>query len=342
MATKTQETKQNGQLATAGDTTLAKADKTISQNFVAKVEKQFIAEIGAPIAWNSLHRALAQHLYVKIDAQLQALEVKRSNSRQKASDPPITWENINMTKLAIDATQIVMLELDASLSGHVYPIPYLNKRTKKYDLDLQVGYKGVDHVHRKFAIDVPVDIVYELVHETDKFSYGRNDQGIAWVKHERTNPFDPGKVIGGFGYITYEDQRKNRVVIVEQREFDKARKGAKSNDFWGGEQKEWVDGKLVETGFDEKFEKEMQFKTVVRRVCKTIALDSSKINTSNLVALEESKLDAIDDVIDAEVAEYANGETVDVQTGEVLEIGAGTVTEQPSEPAPAEEEDTGY
>src|SRR5262249_46856929 len=154
---------------------------------------------------------------------------------------------------------------------------YPNSRTKLYDVDLRPGYMGEDHCHRKFAINPPLDIWYQLVHETDEFSYGKNIEGGDWVKFEQTSPFKPGEVIGGFGYITYDDPRKNRVVIVEYREFEKAMKASKGVEFWGGVQDQWVDGddgkrKKVKGEFDEKFQKEMMYKTVVHRVAAKLPL----------------------------------------------------------------------
>lgn len=288
---------------------LAVAEPTLTpaEKFVARVEKQFAAEMGSPVAWTQLQKTLAQHLFAKIDAQLNVLEIKRSKDKYKKDDPEITWANVNMTKLAVDAVSRVSLELDAFLPNQINVIPYLNGRTGKYDVDLRIGYMGVDAITRKFALDPVLDIEYQLVHETDKFSYGTRD-GVAYRNFEQTSPFSPGEVIGGYVYVTYNDPRKNKVIIVEYREFEKAMKASGGTQFWGGVQKEWADkpggGRhQVETGYDEKFRKEMMFKTVVLRGCKKLALDPAKINS--VIA---SELDAIDVEVTAEADTYANQE----------------------------------
>ncbi len=313
---------------------------TISERFVQKVERQFVAEMGSPISWTPLQKALAQHLYVKIDAALSALEIKRASNSYKKNDPPITWENVNMTKLAIDACNRVNVGLDANIPNHIHVIPYLNKRTGKYDVDLRIGYTGVDHCARNFATDPPIDIKYQLVHETDVFKYG-TQHGIAFYDYQQTSPFDPGKVIGGFGYVSYEDPRKNQVVIVEAREFEKARKASGGVEFWGGEQTGWVDGKKVNTGYDEKFEKEMQFKTVVIRVTKKIALDPSKINAATLSAISEAHMDAIDAEITEEVAANANREPLSLSAPTIQDAATSQPERQPSlvEEPPGETEE---
>lgn len=300
--------------ATTNGTLPEPSQLTISEKFVSKVEKQFVAEMGEPLSWTPLQRALAQHLYVKVDNALVALELKRSKASSKKNDPPITWENVNMNKLAMDAVSRVTLELDAAIPNHIHVIPYLSSATGKYDIDLRIGYAGVDHCRRKFAVDPPLEIRYQLVHETDKFSHGVRN-GIAYVEFEQSQPFSPGEVIGGFGYVSYDDPRKNRVIIVEYREFEKAMKASKGVEFWGGEQTTWENNKRVAAGFDEKFRKEMQYKTVVHRVCAKIALDSAKVNSANLAALSDAQIDDYADEMDQEVAQFANVEVLELPVG---------------------------
>lgn len=289
-------------------------EPTISEKFIAKVQRQFQSEMGSPLAWTPLQRTLGQHLYLKIDASLRDLEIKRQKNNAKRDDPPITWANVNMTKLALDSVHRINLELDALIPNHIHVIPYLNGRTKQYDVDLRIGYMGVDHCHRRFSIDPPLDIRYQLVHDTDKFSYGENG-GIAYVNFEQTNPFSPGTVIGGFGYITFEDPRKNRVIIVEYREFEKARRSSYGTEFWGGPETKWVkeDGRnvKVETGeYDERFEKEMQYKTVVLRVANKLPLDPNKVNVAAWDTITAAEIQMVQDDVDQQISQHANKETL--------------------------------
>lgn len=329
---------------------------TASQSFVKKVERQFNAELGQGVNWSPLQQRLAQHLFVKADAALKALEIKRASNSYKQNDPAITWQNVNMTKLAIDAVHRVNLGLDALIDNHIHIIPYLNKRTGQYDVDLRIGYKGVDHIARNFSLEQPIEIKYQLVHATDSFEMGSNEYGGEKPIFKQSNPFDPGKVIGGFGYIRYAEPARDRVVIVEYREFEKAKKASGGVEFWGGIQKKWVDKKLVDGEFDEKFEKEMQFKTVVFRVCKHLTLDPEKINADTVAAMRAAELDAIDAQVEEEVSRQGNGETLSLQPVQpqeaVIVTEAGepaaavsatpTVTTVAEQPTLGAEEDPGY
>lgn len=294
-------------------TPVAATQKTHGEMFLEKVQNQFVAQMGAPTSWTPLQKALAQHLFVKMDLAFREAEVRRASNRQKKDDPPITWANVNMLDLANEAAKIVRWEIDAELPNHVNVTPYLNGRTNKYDISLSPGYEGVRHLHTKFAVNPPKKTSFFLVHADDSFDI---DNSAGWPQpiHKRGNYFKPGEVIGGFGHIEYEDPRSNIVAPVEYREFEKAEKASKNVDFWGGEKDEWAFNPATKqrekTGkkiIVEGFRKEMQYKTVVLRVCKKhLPLDPAKINVSEVNRFLEAELDVIEAEAQDAIDENAN------------------------------------
>src|SRR3990172_5924052 len=242
--------------------------ETVSQRFVEEIEKQFKAEVGDSLAFTEYEKTLAQHMFAKIDATLKSLEIKRSDKGVEGL--PVKWENINMTKLALDAVHRIGLGLDALIPNHLHPIPYFNKRLKKYDLDLRLGYVGKDYCRRELAIEKPLDIRYELVYKNDVFK-----------------PLIRGEVIGGFGYIMYEDTIKNKLIIVPLKEFEKAEKIAKTQDFWG----------------ESNWKERMQYKTLVHRVTDKLPIDPKKLNIKSYAYVESQEGDAIDIKEEKDVSE---------------------------------------
>src|SRR5690606_12867086 len=113
-------------------------------------------------------KALAQHLFLKVNNVLKDLETKRLNAT-KPYGTPYTWQNVNMRKMAVDAVHRVQLGLDALIPNHIHPVPYFNKREGKYDIDLRVGYVGQAYYRVKTAVEEPLDVVYGLVYSTDRF-----------------------------------------------------------------------------------------------------------------------------------------------------------------------------
>lgn len=266
---------------------------TTSERFVAEVQRQFTAQMGSQLAWTDYQRTLAQHLFLKIDATLKALDAKRQDNQAS-----YTWENVNLQKLALDAVHRVSLGLDALIPNHIHPIPYWNSALKKYDIDLRIGYVGKLFCRTELAVEKPLDVIIHLVHETDRFVplFRGANREIESYEFEVTQPFNRGPVVGGFGYIMYEDPRKNRLVLVTMEDFDKARRAAKSTEFWGDEK-------------DEKWRKEMMYKTVVHRVADKIPLDPRKVNAPSYAYIEAQEAEAEE----REMAAKANGVVIDVE-----------------------------
>jgi recombination protein RecT len=289
-------------------TEVEKAEPTYSQRFTSMVVTEFGSTVGT-LALTPFQMKLAQHLFIGIDAALKSFEADRLAKNQDKKTP-VVWSNINMEKLAIDAVNRIELGLDALIPGHIYPIPYMNSKTKKYDLDLRVGYVGKDYYRRRFATEEPKDIIYALVHETDDFTPDMTP-GAETYTLKITNPFDRGAILGGFGYIVFEDASKNKLIMVSKADFDKSKKKAQTDKFWG------------------PYEKEMQFKTLINRVTSHLQTDPEKVNAS-FAAVE------MDDN-EAEISAEANqGPIVDLGETE-YEVKTDQEPEAEEEPEPETE-----
>lgn len=263
-----------------------------SVRFVNEVQRQFVAELGDSLKFSDYEKTLAQHMYVKIDAVLAGLETKRTDQNK----PAIVWANVNLQKLALDTVHRIGLGLDALIPNHIHPIPYLNGRTKQYDIDLRIGYAGKDYCRRKTTYEEPVDIIYQLVHEHDVFEPLMRSAKNEYESYifEIQKPFDRGKVLGGFGYIMYQDPKKNKLVLVTAKDFEKAKKASKTDEFWAAD----------------KWEEEMMYKTIVHRVSEKLPLDPTKVNAKSYAYVERQEEE---DRYEREVIENANQTTVDVE-----------------------------
>jgi recombination protein RecT len=282
--------------ATKQGSAVAQTSENFSDRFMQAVIKEF-SSVSSEIAFTPYQKKLAQHLLVKIDTSLKDLEIKRQNTPAKKDNKPITWENVNMEKLATDAVDRIDLGLDALIPNHIHVIPYFNGRKQKYDLDLRVGYAGKDLYYRQMAVETPENIVYELVHENDvflpKMKSIHND--VESYEFEITQPFKRGQVIGGFGYIMYKNQRKNKLILVSAEQFERSQSKGNAT-FW----KDYPD--------------EMKWKTVVTKTVTKLQLDPEKINKAFLnVEAQEQVMDAA--VVAAEIDEIANkGPVIDITT----------------------------
>lgn len=274
--------------------------ETVSARFVNAIMNEFIATAGnLPVKFDERKKRLAQHLFIQMDTALQTLEKKRLDKGPK-NNPEIAWKNINMTKLAIDAMHRIELGLDALIPNHLSVIPYLNGRTKAYDIDLRIGYKGKDYYRRKMAVEVPVDIRYELVYESDNLVVIKKSAKVDVETYEFDipQPFNRGKVVGGFGYLIFEDDKKNKLILVSEADFLKYKAEAKSDAFWG----KWGDP--------------MRKKTLVHRTTEELQIDPDKVSPAySIVEAEEMALldkQSPEEQLEKIVAEQANKEIIDI------------------------------
>jgi recombination protein RecT len=288
------EKKQTTQPAAGQQNTLATqaAPAPASQRFTQRVTANFAAAAGAPVELSRHEKTLAQHLFLYLDNQFRSLDSKRRDGT-----PPIDWQNINLEDLALKAVSIVKAGLDAVIPNHVHAVPYLNGKSKKYDVDLRPGYTGKDFVARNTAMDPIKDIRYELVYKNDVFvplKKGAN-RPVESYTHEIPNPFDRGEIVGGYGYIEYEDETKNQLIMVTDRDFKKARAAAPGGKFW------------------DPYPDEMKFKTVVNRVYSKIPKDPKKSDAvAAIQSLEPTVEDELEKLEDKAHAGMINAPVVDI------------------------------
>jgi recombination protein RecT len=307
-----------------------------SQAFMNSVIRE-MSSVSESVQMTPYQKKLAEHLFIHVDTVLKELEAKRIKNGE-TKKMPIIWANVNMSKLALSAMYRIELELDALVPNTIDPIPYWNGKLEKYDLDLRIGYDGLEYYKRRFALEPPKDVIYELVYATDEFVVYKKglDRDVETYEFKIKDPFNRGEVVGGFGYLIYEDATKNRLITVDKKEFERTKKAGNSGGaFW----KDWED--------------RMQWKTIKRRTLKHVKVDPAKVNQAYLVA----EADMIDrQEAEEEIRKEANtGKVIDI-TEEKKELAESTQTqtaaaeqsqaepeasqeqEQPEPPAPAEEQ----
>lgn len=241
---------------------------TKTENYGERFTSKIIAEFqstGGELQAGQREKRLAQHLFVAIDSALKKGESDRV-SKGNQNKPPLTWANVNMQHLAMQSVNIVELGLDALIKNHVHIKPYLNGKTKKYDLDVAPGYAGKDLYFKTKSLHPIKDITYKLVHAKDELTvfWKDKDNPVEAYKMKTGNVFDRGEVVGGFGYIEYENPELNKIVVVTMADFDKSQKRA-------GTDRVYKSDPL-----------EMKYKTIVNRTCDSrhITLDPEKITTA--------------------------------------------------------------
>lgn len=290
-----------------------------SERFTNRILQEFGGNVSGALQITDYQRQLIQGYFICIDRALKLAEdgriAKNKNNKDSKwnNELPVTWENVNLSELALDVVHYARMGLDMMQDNHLFPIPFKNSKVNKYDITLMIGYNGIQYVAEKYAVDPPVAVTVELVHKTDTFKPIKKDQKnhIESYEFEINQPFDRGDVVGGFGYIEYKDSTKNKLITMTLAAILKRKPSYAAAEFWGGKSKKWESGKHVEVEL-EGWQEEMYLKTVKREVfsSKHIPRDPKKIDDNyQHMKVRETRMAEI--AAQSEIHEHANRDIID-------------------------------
>lgn len=258
----------------------AVAKKTASQRFTEAITKEFMSQ--APeVNLTEFQKKLISNYFIKLDQTLQLAETKRLKTPEdKRESLAYTWENINMTDLALKVVPLSSVGLDPLQPNHVNLIPYKNGHTNKFEIIPIIGYRGLAIKSLKFALDELKDVIVEVVHANDTFKVIKKDANNAHDSYifQINDPFNRGEIVGGFYYQMFENAKANRLRVLIIADIEKRKPKYASAEFWGGEKDTWQGGKKVGKEKIDGWYEEMVYKTVYRAAYNDVVIDSNKIN----------------------------------------------------------------
>lgn len=277
----------------ANEMVMQKTELSNSEAFTNKVLKEFGSSVAGSLQVTDYQRQLIQGYFIATDRALKMAEEKRvsknaNNKDHKWDNPdPINWNTVDLNALALDVMYYARMGLDMMQDNHLSAIPFKDNNrqaktgTKIYTVNLMPGYNGVRYIAEKYALDKPLSVTVELVYSTDTFKPVKKNREnrIESYDFEINNAFDRGEIVGGFGYIEYEEPTKNKLIIMTMKDIMKRKPERASGEFWGGKRKVWENGKQVEVETEGWFE-EMCLKTIKREVysAKHMPRDPKKID----------------------------------------------------------------
>jgi recombination protein RecT len=310
--------------------TQEKKELSAGERFTAKVMQEFGGSTGSDLALTNFQKRLVSNYFVSIDAALQAAEEKRKKKTKNQDPVPVSWENVNMNLLSRSVVAVARIGLDPAQKNHINMMPFKNNALGKYDIVFIDGYRGMELKAKKYGLEVPNNIIVELVYETDTFKPIKKDAKNKYENYEfeMTNPFNRGKVVGGFYYHCFENQpEKNKLVVMSLKEIEKRKPKHAAAEFWGGEIDVWENGQKVKQQTEGWYEK-MCLKTVMRAAYADVTIDSQKIDSDylELQRLEESYAEM---KVEAEIDENANSIPVDIGFGNAQDAEFEMVAETP-------------
>ena len=269
-----------------------------SQRFIGTVMREFTSSSGKNDI-TPYQESLIQGYFIACDKALRYLEDKRlkeaeDGNKSAKAKLPYTWENVN---IGADLAQSIVIFAKNNLSilvkNHFFPIPRLNGKNKKYDMTFQEGYEGLKYKAVKYSLFEIVDFEADLLYANDEFKVIKDAYKGASYQLEIANPFDRGKMIGGYAYIRFKDSRQNKLFTMSKAEIDAVKSKAQTDVFW------------------KNYYNEMALKTVVRRASKLVLLDPKKFDDYYML-MEKFNNDAAEADLANELREKANREPINV------------------------------
>lgn len=296
------------------DNAVVKQEVTQSERFMNMVVAQFSSGVGE-VALTNFQKRLAQNYFISLDATLRAAEEKRLAKSERYRDPvPLTWQNVNMEKLARDVVTYARVGFDPAQKNHINMVPFKNNKTGKYDIGFIEGYRGLELKAVKYGLDVPDHIPVELVYSTDRFRPIKKDarNPVESYEFEITQPFDRGEIVGGFYYHAHSlAPEKNKLVMFSLKDILKRKPDKASPEFWGGEKDKWENNKKVGTETVEGWYEQMCWKTIFRAAYSDITIDSQKID-DDYMRLSQIEQEYAERTVEEEIGENANRQPIDV------------------------------
>lgn len=303
------------------------AQPTHAQRFTTAVEREFAANNGIAVQLTGFQRKLIQSYFIKIDMILAEAERKRLAKPEQYRDAvAVVWQNINMQQLAINVIAYSAIGLDPAQPNHINPIPFKNNNTGKYDIAFIMGYRGIELKGRKYGLDVPDDVVIELVYDNDTFEEIKKDidHPVEGYRLIINDSFKRGDIVGGFYYHRFTDRpERNKIRVFNKTDIDKRKPDKASPEFWGGEKDVWKDGKKAGKEQIEGWYAEMAYKTIYRAAYNDITIDSEKIDENFWKVLERETAYLNDYAIEernSKVAIGAGSRTIDTKSVEFEEV----------------------
>lgn len=318
---------------------LTKKGQTAAEIFMSRVITEFTTG-DSPMALTQFQRRLAKNYFITLDAVLAKAETGRLKKTEEWRDKvPVTWDHINMQKLAQDVVAVCRIGLDPAQKNHINMIPYKNNTTKLYDVGFIEGYRGIELKSTKYGLDIPDAVIVKLVYSSDKFKSIMKDHNHSYEDYEFeiVNDFDRGEIVGGFYYHLYTGRpEKNKLVVMTLENIEKRKPQYASVEFWGGEKPIWENGhKTGKTETVGGWHEEMTRKTIYRAAYNDITIDSQKID-ADYMRMKEIEGSVAEYEIQKEITEKANQEFIDIESGEIIDSEGHSETAEKPSPEPSE------
>ena len=253
----------------------------MNEDMVAKVEGSKIVSIDDFIKKHAdkISEALPNHININ--------QLIRSCIFVIKSNPDIG--KCSQFSMLAGVMQAAQLGLFPNVLGHCYFVPYKNNKTGTYEVQFQIGYKGMlELVRRSGEIST---INAQPVYKNDHFvyEYGLNDK----LEHKPSQDIR-GELKCFYAYAKFKDGGHN-FIVMSKADIDKVKKISRGSE---SSYSPWVN-----------WYEEMAMKTCLKKLCKLLPL-SIDVKTA-IQSDETTKLEISHDIA-GDIPDSTDWPTIDV------------------------------
>lgn len=270
---------------------------SMPQRFTNAVIKSY-GDVAKDVPISSKQMKLISNYYIKICDTIVGQQGSKIQN----------WNQVRLPELATTLAHMAKLNLDMSL-GHLSFMPFEYKNTNTFNLSPVISSSGYEYIAKTYGIEPHKQATIELVYDKDNFTITKKDSFHPCDSYtfEITNPFNRGEIIGGFGYLEFEDTSKNFILAMSVEDILKYKPKFAKDLFWSGENR-----------------KKMYEKTIAKQLFKRIKLDPDKVNSiqDSFDKIETEELNYTAMEAKNEIDEnMCSGEVVDIDFKEISNIG---------------------
>lgn len=225
-----------------------------------------------------IEAALPEHMTPDRMAKIALIEIRKNNKLSQCNPNSLFGAIIQSSQLG--------LEIGSGL-GHAYLVPFNNKKQKRTDIQLIIGYRGMTELARRSG--QVISLQAHTVYEADEFelSYGLDER----LHHIPTRHANKGEMIGAYAVAKLVGGG-HQIKMMWKHEIDKVKK---DSDPW-------------------KFHyDEMAKKTVIRQLFKFLPISVEVQRASILDELADAgenqnneEIFDVDDILEGEFTQEPN------------------------------------
>ncbi len=237
-------------------TAMQKVQAQMKPTAKSQTNGTFAAVLNNPENIRKIASACAKHITPERLVRIASTAVQKNESLLKCTP-------LSLLAAIIDCAQLGLEPIGPL--GHCYLVSYNNWKTKKSEVQLQLGYKGMIALGLRSGKFHSIE--GDTIHENDEFSYTKGS--VDTLKIKPAFPGPRGKIVGAYAKAVLKDPTAQPIIkVINTEEIHVARDLSKAWSYWSKNK----DKKKVALPIWELHYAQMCVKTAIRKLAPFLSM----------------------------------------------------------------------